>query len=121
MKIGITGLGLIGGSMAKAIKETKEHTVYGYDTDESTLLAAENLGYKTIVLAGGVSANSELRTRLKAECNKKGYSFYRPELKYCGDNAAMVGVQSYYEYLSGNTANENLNAYATMPIDNIIK
>ena len=41
MKIGITGLGLIGGSMAKAIKETKEHTVYGYDTDESTLLAAE--------------------------------------------------------------------------------
>lgn len=40
MKIGITGLGLIGGSMAKAIKETKEHTVYGYDTDESTLLAA---------------------------------------------------------------------------------
>lgn len=88
---------------------------------DSTLLAAENLGYKTIVLAGGVSANSELRTRLKAECNKKGYSFYRPELKYCGDNAAMVGVQSYYEYLSGNTANENLNAYATMPIDNIIK
>lgn len=41
MKIGITGLGLIGGSMAKAIKETKEHTVYGYDTDESTLLAAK--------------------------------------------------------------------------------
>lgn len=44
MKIGITGLGLIGGSMAKAIKETKEHTVYGYDTDESTLLAAELTG-----------------------------------------------------------------------------
>lgn len=88
---------------------------------DSTLLAAENLGYKTIVLAGGVSANSELRTRLKAECKKKGYSFYRPELKYCGDNAAMVGVQAYYEYLSGNTANENLNAYATMPIDNITK
>ena len=88
---------------------------------DSTLLAAENLGYKTIVLAGGVSANSELRSRLEAECKKKGYSFYRPELKYCGDNAAMVGVQAYYEYLSGNTANENLNAYATMPIDNITK
>ena len=88
---------------------------------DSTLLAAENLDYKTIVLAGGVSANSELRSRLEAECKKKGYSFYRPELKYCGDNAAMVGVQAYYEYLSGNTANENLNAYATMPIDNITK
>ena len=44
MKIGITGLGLIGGSMAKAIKETKEHTVYGYDIDESTVLAAELTG-----------------------------------------------------------------------------
>ena len=88
---------------------------------DSTLLAAENLDYKTIVLAGGVSANSELRSRLEAECKKKGYSFYRPELKYCGDNAAMVGVQAYYEYLSGNAANENLNAYATMPIDNITK
>ena len=88
---------------------------------DNTLLAAENLGYKTIVLAGGVSANSELRQRLEAECNKKGLKLYRPELKYCGDNAAMVGVQAYYEYLSGNTANENLNAYATMPIDNIIK
>ena len=88
---------------------------------DNTLLAAENLGYKTIVLAGGVSANSELRLRLEAECEKKGLKFFRPLLKYCGDNAAMVGVQSFYEYLSGNTANENLNAYATMPIDDIIK
>lgn len=44
MKIGITGLGLIGGSMAKAIKETKEHIVYGYDITESTVLAAELTG-----------------------------------------------------------------------------
>lgn len=88
---------------------------------DNTLLAADNLGYNKIVLAGGVSANSELRSRLHTECENRGFRLFRPELKYCGDNAAMVGVQAYYEYLAGNTANENLNAYATMPIDNIIK
>ncbi len=87
----------------------------------NTLQAAEDFGYKTVVLAGGVSANSELRTRLEAECKARGYEFMRPELKYCGDNAAMVGVQGYYEFMSGNTADESLNAYATMPIDNITK
>jgi len=80
-------------------------------------LAAENLGYKTIALAGGVSANSELRSRMEAECKKRGFKFYRPSLKFCGDNAAMVGVQGYYEFLSGNTAGSDLNAVATLPID----
>ena len=87
----------------------------------NTLKAAEDFGYKTIVLAGGVSANSELRTRLEAECKTRNYRFFRPELKYCGDNAAMVGVQGYYEFMRGNTADEGLNAYATMPIDDLIK
>lgn len=87
---------------------------------DRTLLAAENLGHKTVVLAGGVSANSELRRRLSEECQKRNIKLHAPALKYCGDNAAMVGVQAYYEFMSGNTANESLNAYATMPIDNII-
>lgn len=82
-----------------------------------TLSAAEEKGYKKIVLAGGVSANSELRRRMEQECNTKGYEFYTPELKYCGDNAAMVGAQAYYEYKAGNIADISLNATATMPID----
>ncbi len=84
---------------------------------ENTFLALERTNNKTLVLAGGVSANSELRTRLEDECDKRGIRFYRPELKYCGDNAAMVGVQAYFEYLSGNTAGPELNATATLPID----
>ncbi len=88
---------------------------------ENTLSAAENLSYRTVVLAGGVSANSELRRRMQEECDKRGIALYYPKLCYCGDNAAMVGVQGYYEYLAGNTADEGLNAYATMPIDKIIK
>lgn len=86
---------------------------------DNTLLALQNTGHKTLVLAGGVSANSELRTRLEAECRQRDIAFYRPELKYCGDNAAMVGVQAYFEYLKGNTAGLELNATATLPIDYI--
>lgn len=84
---------------------------------EKTLKAAEHENVKQIALAGGVSANSELRTRLAAECEKLGIEFYRPELKYCGDNAAMVGVQAYYEYKSDNISDISLNATATLPID----
>ncbi len=82
-----------------------------------TLTAMKESGFKTLVLAGGVSANSELRRRMEEECNKQGYGFYTPELKYCGDNAAMVGAQAYYELLAGNVADVSLNATATMPID----
>ena len=79
--------------------------------------AAEKYGYKTVVLAGGVSANSELRRRTEAMAKEKNIKFYTPQLKYCGDNAAMVGVQAYYEFLSGNVADVSLNATATLPID----
>ena len=84
---------------------------------ENTMLALKDTGLKTLVVAGGVSANSLLRKRLKEECEKLGYTLYIPELKYCGDNAAMVGVQAYYEYLNGNISDMSLNATATLPID----
>ena len=84
---------------------------------KNTLLAAEKGGHKKIALAGGVSANSELRLRMSEECAKRGIELYYPELKFCSDNAAMVGVQGYYEYLDGNTADETLNATATLPIN----
>lgn len=84
---------------------------------EKTMSAAEKYGYKTVAVAGGVSANSELRLRMANECEKRGIKLYCPKLCYCGDNAAMVGVQAYYEFLSGNIGNSSLNAAATMPID----
>lgn len=73
-------------------------------------------GSDKLVIAGGVSANSEIRERMKDMCARLGKGLYLPELRYCGDNAAMVGVQGYYEYLSGNLAKPDLNAYATMDI-----
>ena len=84
---------------------------------KNTMAAAEQTGYTNIAVAGGVSANSELRRRLDEECTKKGYSLYYPPLKYCGDNAAMVGAQAIYEYYDGNIGDTSLNATATLPID----
>ena len=83
----------------------------------ATLKAAERKGYTKIALAGGVSANSELRSRFERECKERNLQLYFPPLKYCGDNAAMVGVQGFYEFESGNTAGEDLNATATLPIN----
>lgn len=84
---------------------------------KNTLAAAEKLGYNTITIAGGVSANSELRRRMQEECDKRNYTLYYPPLKYCGDNAAMVGAQAIYEYRDGNVADSSLNATATLPIE----
>ncbi len=83
-------------------------------------LAAENFGYNKIVLAGGVSANSRLREKADEICKKHSWELTIPELKYCGDNAAMIAAQGYYEFLSGVRADESLNAYATMPIDKLV-
>lgn len=82
--------------------------------------AAKDLGYKKLAVAGGVSANSLLRRRLKEECKKIGADLYIPAISLCGDNAAMVGAQAYYEFLSGNTAGMELNAFATKEIDSLI-
>ena len=75
------------------------------------------MGYKKLVLAGGVSANSLLRRRISEECEKRGWSCYYPPVSLCGDNGAMVGAQGYYEYLSGNISGMELNARATMSIE----
>lgn len=79
--------------------------------------AAEDYNVNKLVIAGGVSANSLLRRTLQDECAKRGYEFYMPEKSLCGDNAAMVGSQGYYEFLSGNVAGTDLNAFATMSIE----
>ncbi|MBQ5336836.1 MAG: tRNA (adenosine(37)-N6)-threonylcarbamoyltransferase complex transferase subunit TsaD, partial [Oscillospiraceae bacterium] len=84
-----------------------------------TILAAKDLGYKKIVLAGGVSANSGVRSTLTAACEKNGFELFMPPLSLCGDNGAMIACQGYYNYLAGITADVSLNAVATMSIEKI--
>ena len=86
---------------------------------QKTIAAAKEYGYKTVALAGGVSANSAVRGMLKAECEKNGFKLYMPRLDLCGDNAAMIGCQAYYDYLAGRRADESLNAVATLSLDEI--
>ena len=78
-----------------------------------TVMALEQTGYKTLAVAGGVAANSRIRRDVLAAAEKLGVHVCLPPLSLCGDNAAMIGAQAYYEYLAGNTADMRLNAYAT--------
>ena len=84
---------------------------------KNTEKAMEDTGNTTLVLAGGVSANSVLRADVIELCKKHNWKLYLPELSLCGDNAVMVGSQGYYEYLAGNIAGLELNAFAGKSID----
>ena len=79
--------------------------------------AARDTGATRLVTAGGVSANRLLRARLEEECRQNGWELFMPPLSLCGDNAAMVGAQAYYEFLSGRSAGLDLNACAAMSIE----
>lgn len=79
--------------------------------------AAKDYNFTKIAIAGGVSANSLLRRRLDEESAKRGFEFFKPKKELCGDNAAMVGSQGYYEFLAGKRADLSLNAMASKSID----
>ena len=73
-------------------------------------------GYNKIAVAGGVAANSRIRADLEAACGRARAKLWLPPLALCGDNAAMIGSQGYYEYLAGHTAGWELNARASLDI-----
>lgn len=80
------------------------------------IMALKQTGYKHLAVAGGVAANSRIRKDILAAAEELGADVYLPPLFLCGDNAAMIGAQAYYEYLAGNVADMKLNAYATKSI-----
>ena len=81
-----------------------------------TMQATRDLGYKTICVAGGVAANSRIRQDLETAAKQNGCTLYLPPLGLCGDNAAMIACQAYFEPLPSVLDNLALNAYATMPL-----
>lgn len=83
----------------------------------AAVLAAERTGMKKVAVAGGVSANSRLRERFEQEGAKRGWQVYYPSLRYCTDNAAMIGAAAYFAVKSGATpASLDLDAKATVPL-----
>lgn len=85
-----------------------------------TIKACKENNIKILTLAGGVSANSFLRKSMQDACEKEGIKLCVPSLKLCTDNAAMIGCAGYYEFLKGNFASLDLNAYPNLKLDNII-
>ena len=77
---------------------------------QKSLAALRETGLKTLVLAGGVAANSSLEGRLRQAAAKNGVEFYYPGRMLCTDNAAMVGCRAYYQALAGGYADLRLNA-----------
>lgn len=78
--------------------------------------ALEQTGYKNLAVCGGVAANSRIRKDILATADSMDVIAHLPPLSLCGDNAAMIGAQAYYEFLAGNVADMSLNAYATKTI-----
>ncbi|MBQ8551810.1 MAG: tRNA (adenosine(37)-N6)-threonylcarbamoyltransferase complex transferase subunit TsaD [Clostridia bacterium] len=76
-------------------------------------MAIDSTKLSSLVIAGGVAANSHLRAALEDFAKKRRISFYMPPRSLCGDNAAMIAAQGYYEYLAGVRADTSLNAKAT--------
>ena len=79
---------------------------------KKTALALRETGMRTLVIAGGVAANTHLRASLEALCARLGVRLAMPERALCGDNGAMVAAAGYYDFLAGHRANVDLNASA---------
>lgn len=83
---------------------------------DKAVTAAEHYGVKRLALAGGVAANTSLRTHMKNEAEKRGIQFYNPSPIYCTDNGAMIGVAGYYEFIRGVRDGLDLNAVPNLKI-----
>ena len=95
-----------------------QHRIAGLLT-EKTMAAARDLGYRTIAAAGGVCAKTGVRRALTEACEQAGCTLYLPPLSLCGDNGAMIACQGYFNYLAGMRAGPELNAVATLSIEDI--
>ena len=73
-------------------------------------------GFDELALAGGVASNSHLRAAMEKACAENGIKFYKPSPIFCTDNAAMIGVAGYYEYINGVRSDYHLNAVPNLKL-----
>lgn len=80
------------------------------------VMAAKEYGYDKLAIAGGVASNSALRAAMETACAENGIKFYHPSPIFCTDNAAMIGVAAYYEYIKGTRHGWDLNAVPNLKL-----
>lgn len=78
--------------------------------------AVKEYGLNKFAIAGGVASNGTLREAMREACEENGIEFYHPSPIFCTDNAAMIGVAAYYEYLSGTRHGWDLNAVPNLKL-----
>ena len=78
--------------------------------------AVEEYKVDKFAIAGGVASNSALRAAMKEACEDRGVKFYYPSPIFCTDNAAMIGVAAYYEYMNGTRSGWDLNAVPNLKL-----
>lgn len=83
---------------------------------EHSLHAIDEYGFQKFAIAGGVASNSTLRATFERELAKRKVEFYHPSPIFCTDNAAMIGVAGYYEYVAGNRSGYDLNAVPNLKL-----
>lgn len=83
---------------------------------DNSVRSAKDYGCVRLALAGGVASNSSLRQSLIDRCKEEGIEFYYPSPVYCTDNAAMIGVAGYYEFINGTRHDLSLNAVPNLRI-----
>ena len=81
-----------------------------------SLHAVKAYGLNKFAIAGGVASNSSLRAAFEEECGKRNIAFYHPSPIFCTDNAAMIGVAGYYEYIKGVRSGYDLNAVPNLKL-----
>lgn len=79
---------------------------------KKTMRALKEYNVHNLIVAGGVAANKGLRSKLEKECQLENVKLCVPEIKYCTDNAAMIGAAGYYAYKLGRIADLNINSKA---------
>ena len=83
---------------------------------DHSLHAVKEYGFDKFAIAGGVASNSSLRKAFEERCAREKVQFYHPSPIFCTDNAAMIGVAGYYEYLKGVRSGYDLNAVPNLKL-----
>ncbi len=83
---------------------------------DHSVAAVNKYGLKKFAIAGGVASNSTLRAAFEKRCDEEGIEFFHPSPVYCTDNAAMIGVAGYYEFINGTRSGYDLNAVPALKL-----